>query len=146
MSLASAQQHWALLAASVIGLAVLLMVFAHLVLGSRGARLNACLNDLRRREKAAAAADRAVVRATKKLEQLRRRSDSVRPKSIDETREDLADAESLLKIANDQVLVARNQVRKIIVEEFPPKRQQALRKRLLPDEKRDTRPFSMEGG
>lgn len=140
------QQHWALVVASVIGLAVLLMYLAQLLVSSRRVRLNASLQALRRKEKVAARAAKGVATLRKKLERLRRRAESVRPNVIEELRGELADAEALMKIANDQVLVARNQVRKIIVEEFPPKRQEALRKRLLPLEKRDTRPFSMEGG
>ena len=54
----------------------------------------------------------------------------------------MQDAEALLKIASDQVLIAENHVRKIIVEEFPPKHHERLRRRYLPGEGDDGKPFS----
>ena len=50
--------------------------------------------------------------------------------------------EALLKIASDQVLIAENHVRKIIVVEFPPKHHERLRRRYLPGEGDDGKPFS----
>ncbi len=140
------QQYWAILAASVIGFAVVLVLAAQAVLGSAPMRLNARVGELRKCEKAAARASRALARASGKLERLQRRERSVKPRLIEEAVGELEDAKALQKIAHDQLLIARNQVRKIIVEEFPPKRHEAMRKRLLPDEKRESRPFSMEGG
>ena len=40
----------------------------------------------------------------------------------------------LLKVAADQVQIAENHVRRIIVEEFPPKRHDRMRSLYLPDE------------
>jgi hypothetical protein len=40
------------------------------------------------------------------------------------------------------VLIAENHVRKIIVEEFPPRLHERLRERYLPGEGADSRPFS----
>jgi hypothetical protein len=57
-------------------------------------------------------------------------------------REAVQDAEALLKIADDQVLIAENHVRKIIVEEFPPQRHDRMRSKYLPGDRRDARPFS----
>ena len=50
--------------------------------------------------------------------------------------------DQLLKIAADQVLIAENHVRKIIVEEFPPNRHERMRGRFLPGEREDGKPFS----
>ena len=138
------QQHWALAAASLIGLAVLLVLGRALVLGTRGAQLNARVRELRESEKAVVKTGRAVAKATRKLERLRHKADSVRPRVIDEEQGNLEDAKALHKIAHDRVLVAENHVRKVIVEEYPPKRHDALRNRLLPRQAADTRPFTME--
>jgi hypothetical protein len=140
------QQHWALVGASVIGLAVVLMLAMRAVLGSSRAQLNARVVELREREREGRKAARAVGKAAKKLERLQRKADSVKPRLIEEAAGELEDARMLQKIADDQVLIAKNQVRQIIVEEFPPKRHEDLRKRLLPNEKSETRPFTMEGG
>ena len=51
--------------------------------------------------------------------------------------------EILVHSGSGQVLVARNLVRQIIVEEYPPKRQEALRRRLLPETSRGDKPFTM---
>jgi len=144
MSMDDLQQHWALLVASVIGLAVLLILVFRALLGTARARLNARVGQLRESERKAGRAGRAVIRASKKLERLRRKAQSVKPRLIDEAAGQLADAEALKKIADDQVLIAKAQVRKIILEEYPPKRQERLRQRLLPDDKPDPKPFTIE--
>jgi hypothetical protein len=55
----------------------------------------------------------------------------------------LQDARALAKIANDQVLVARNLLRKHILEEYPPKRHAVLRARYLGAEEIEKKPFIM---
>ena len=47
------------------------------------------------------------------------------------------------KIANDQVLIARNQVRKIILEEYPPKRHAAMRLKYLKVDEADNMAITM---
>ena len=64
------------------------------------------------------------------------------PMLVQEARDALQDARALQKIADDRLLVAENQVRRIIVEEFPPIKQLRLRRRYLPADVRDPRPFS----
>ena len=81
-------------------------------------------------------------RAKARLEGLAGRSESVKPVRLQEARDALQDAEALLKIARDHVLIAENHVRKIIVEEFPPKHHERLRRRCLPGEDDDSKPFS----
>jgi len=139
------QQHWAIVAASVIALAVALTAALQAVMGSRRVRLNARLADLQKREKEAAKAGRAVERMSRKLERLQRRAHSVKPLRIQETAGELEDARALQKIADDQVLIARNQLRRIIVEEFPPKRHEGLRRRYLREDHSDPKPFTMGG-
>jgi hypothetical protein len=66
----------------------------------------------------------------------------VKPSRLQAAREAVLDAEALLKIAHDQVLIAENRVRKIIVEEFPPKHHGRMRSRYLPGEREDGKPFT----
>ena len=142
MTLANLQQHWALVGASVLGTAVLLFVLWRAWLDSpRGRlavarrRLHAALGTARKRQK-------AVKSLATTLDRLEAKSESVKPVRLQEAAEAVQDAEALLKVATDQVLIAENHVRKIIVEEFPPKRHERLRNRYLPGERADGRPFS----
>ena len=66
----------------------------------------------------------------------------MKPIRLQEATEAVQDAETLLKIADDQVLIAGNHVRKLIVEEFPPKRHDRMRSKYLPGEQKDDKPFS----
>ncbi len=56
----------------------------------------------------------------------------------------LEDARALQKIAADRVLIARNQVREIIVHEYPPKRHTAMRSKYLSQDEADPKPITME--
>lgn len=133
MDFENAQQYWALLAAAAIAAGVLIFVGFRLLQNSSRGRLAAEVGTLRKKEKAARKASRAATRARSKLDKLGGRSESVKPRIVEEARGRLADAEALLKIADDQVLVTRNRVRTIILEEYPPKRHEVMRRRLLPD-------------
>ena len=136
------RQFWALLAASVIGTAVALFVVYRLWTESARGRLHLRARELRRRERSARRADRAAGRAARTLERLRARAASVRPRRIEEAAGRLADAEALREIAADRVLIARNLLRQVIVEDYPPRRHEALRNRYLPGLQRDDKPFS----
>ncbi len=133
MDFEHAQQYWALLIAGGIAAAVLVFVGFRLLQDSSRGRLAAEVGELRKREKAARKATRAVNKAQARLAKLRSKAETVKPRHVDEARGRLEDAEALKKIADDQVLVARNKVRTIIVEEYPPKRHEVLRRRLLPE-------------
>ena len=50
----------------------------------------------------------------------------------------------MILTSDDKVLIAQNHVRKIILEEFPPKRHESLRAKILPDAALDKRPFTIE--
>ena len=63
-------------------------------------------------------------------------------RAVQEATEAMQDAEALLKSADDQVLIAGNHVRKLIVEEFPPKQHERMRNKYLPGEHKDDKPFS----
>ncbi len=142
MTLAELQQHWALFGAAAVGAAVLLFAAWRAWLDSSRGRLRAARRRLLQKRREAAKCRRARERVKAKLEGLVGRSESVKPVRLQEARDALQDAEALLKIARDQVLIAENHVRKIIVEEFPPKHHERLRRRCLPGESEDGKPFS----
>ena len=124
-------QNWALVIASILGTAVLLFVLLRAFQDSARGRLQANVRQLRNRERDALAVARAVDKAAAKLERLRARADAVKPRLADEAREALEETRELQKIIDGQVLVARNNVRTLILEEYPPKRHEAMRKKYL---------------
>lgn len=142
MTLEYLQQYWALVGASVVGTAVLLFVLWRAWQDSPRGRLAVARRSLHKaRREARKRAWKAQSLATR-LGELEAMSESVRPIRLQEAAEAVQDAEALLKIAADQVLIAENHVRKIIVEQFPPKRHERMRSRYLPDERADGRPFT----
>lgn len=144
MSLETIQHHWALLCAGAIAFAALLFIVLRLLHDSARARLGRSAGELRRKEKAARKAGKRVARLRTRLGRLRARGESVVPRRLEEAQGRLEDCVALQKIADDQVLIARNQVREIIVEDFPPKRHEALRRRLLPQDSQSNAPFTMD--
>ena len=122
------------------GLAGLLLAAVAVIAAVRLWRLSArgCLaaanRVLRQRRRQAALAGAAVARAQARVGRLEQKSDSVKPRLLEEARGTLADARALAKIADDQVLIARNRLRHVILEEFPPDRHEALRRRYLGDD------------
>lgn len=137
-------KNWALVAASVLGTAVLLFVIFRVFQDSARGRLQATVRQLRDREQQARAARRAVDKAVAALDRLRHKADSVKPRLLQEASERLEDARSLSRIADDQVLIVRNHVRKIILEEYPPSRHETMRLRYLQHDEADQKPFTME--
>jgi hypothetical protein len=131
MSVEFLTKNWALVAASVLGTGILLFVLVRAFQDSSRGRLNAAVSMLKKREKEARAARRAVDKATARLDRLRAKAASVKPRLAQEASESLEDARALLKIGDDQVLVARNHVRKVIVEDYPPKRHEKMRSKYL---------------
>jgi len=142
MTLEFLQMHWALAAASVVGLAVVFFVGWRAWLDSSQGRLQAAHRRLHARRQEAARQHRTVQRATAKLGRLQKNAGSVKPLRLQEAAEAVQDAQALLKIASDQVLIAQNHVRKIIVEEFPPKRHERMRRKYLPEEPENDKPFT----
>ncbi|NCF24432.1 MAG: hypothetical protein GWP60_07820 [Gammaproteobacteria bacterium] len=136
------EQHWALVMASIIAGAVLLFAGWRAWQDSARGRLRLARRELRARYRAAQRQRKAVQRLSALLEELETKAGSVKPRRLRETAEAVQDAEALLKIAGDQVLIAENHVRKIIVEEFPPNRHERMRSRYLPGETQDGKPFT----
>ncbi len=136
------QQHWALFIAGIIGTAVLLFAGWRAWLDCPRGRLYVARKRLRAKIREARNIWRAGGRATVRLDRLVSKSDSVRPSRLEEATDAVRDAQALLKIANDQVLIAENHVRKIIVEEFPPRDHERMRSRYLPGDRQESKPFT----
>ena len=135
MTIDTLQQNWALLIASVLGLGIVLFVLFRASQDSRRGRLGSALTYLRDRERAAQKAAKALDKASSRIERLRARSESVPPKLADAARDALTEAQELQKLIDDQLLIARNNVRLLIVEEYPPKRHDAMRSKYLGESK-----------
>lgn len=135
-------QNWALFAAAVLGTVVTLFVLFRVFQESRRGRLQACARELRRSRARLRKASHTSARTATRLERLQARSDSVPPRRLQEATDARDDALALEKIASDQLLIAKNQLRKLIVEEFPPRRQAVLRSRYLADDEPDNKPFT----
>ena len=125
------QQNWALISASVIGVAVLLFVIQRVYRDSSRGRLQSAVAVLKQRRHDVGRQQKKLDKAERHLEQLQARAESVKPRIVSEAGEAVTDGKSLLRIMSDQVLVAETKVRTIIVEEFPPLRHDALRQRYL---------------
>ena len=135
-------RHWSLAAASVLFTAIALFVLVRIYADSARGQLGARVRSLRARYQEVDQAENAVSRAERRLAALGNKADTVKPRHLEEARESLGDAQALLKIAVDQVLIAENHVRKVIVEEFPPNDQEALRNKYLRATDEQGKPFS----
>lgn len=124
-------QNWALAAASVLGLAILLFVLFRLYEASPRGRLSAQVAVLRTHQVAVKQAETRLAKSTKHLSALRGKADEIKPRLVTEAEEAVQDSQSLQQIAADQVLRAKKRVRDVILEDFPPKRQDGLRNKYL---------------
>jgi len=131
MTIDTLTQYWALVIASVLGAAVMIFLVFRVFHDSTRGRLQAAVKHLRERQKAAQAASRVVDRAVAKLDRLQSRSESVSPSQVQGARDALEEARGFQKLVDDQVLVVRNNVRTVILEEYPPKRHAAMRHKYL---------------
>jgi hypothetical protein len=142
MSAEQLQTHWAFIAASATGLVLLIIAARHFIRTSARGQLRRKRRTLDlerdRLRKAIAVMDKAERQTTR----LMRHVDRVKPRIVQESNEALADAKALAKIAGDRVLVAENQLRRVILEEFPPTQHERLRRRYLPEASRDKKPFT----
>ncbi len=142
MTLQFLQHNWAVLAASVLGLGIGLFVAYRALDDSARGRLMHLVRLYDEMVVAASRAQRVAAKAEAKLRKLRAKLESAKPRHVQEMSEELEDAHALLKIAEDQVLIAANHVRKLILEEFPPTRHEQLRSKYLPDSAPDSKPFT----
>ena len=140
------REFWAPTLASVIIVAVLLFVLHRAWLGSRRGRLGRLVAELRDTRREAARAASEADSAARRLGKLEKRTASVAPQKLDEARERLGDAERLCQIRSDQLKVSENRLRRLILEEYPPKRHETLLRRFKVPVHADTRPFTFDGG
>lgn len=131
MTLSFAIRHWALLLACVLGAGIAVFVLYRLYADSSRGRLHQRVRELSAQKLAARRAERAFARARKRFANLKSRVSTVKPKSLHAAEEALQDASMQKKVADDLVLIAQRKLRDLIIEEFPPNRQDSLRNRYL---------------
>ncbi len=131
MTMQLVTHNWALVVASIMGLAIFLFVLYRLYEASPRGRLSAHVAVLRQHRNEVTQAATREARASEQLSVLRSKADAIKPRLLSEAEEAIQDARSLQKIAGDQVLRAQKLVRDVILEEFPPKRHDGLRSKYL---------------
>ena len=124
-------QNWALVIASVFSLAIFLFVMVRWYEDSGQGRLGQCVRELKAVRKEALHAKKRLCKAEERLAELRRKADSLKPRLLTEAEEAVQDASSLVNITGDQVMRAEKILRDLILEDFPPNRQDVLRNRYL---------------
>ncbi len=134
--------NWALAVAGGIGAVLALVIMGHLIMRTGWGQLRQNLHILAKARKNKAKAMKAVDKAENIARQLNENAEQTKPRLLQEAKDALQDARALAKIANDKLMVAENQVRLIILDEYAPVRQEALRKKYLPDPARDKKPLS----
>lgn len=134
MNLEFLTRHWALVLAGILAVVITLFVLFRVWSDSAGGQLRAMHNALLRRRQELSRQQKVADKAEKKLVKLRARTDSVKPRHLQEAAEALEDAAALAKIANDQVMIAETRLRELILEEFPQNQHIALRARYFGDE------------
>lgn len=135
-------QNWGLAVAGVLVLIVAVIVVTTVVRRSAGGQLRRSIAELETRNRARVQAHKAAENVEKKLARLKARADKIKPRVIEELKGLLSDKRALTKIADDQLMIAQNHVRRVIHDEFPPAKHDELRTRYLPDDIKDKRPFS----
>lgn len=135
-------QNWGLVVAGTLVLIVATIVITVLLRRSAGGQLRSALATLDSCKREQDAAHSVAKKTETKLVALQTRKDRVKPRVIEELRGLLSDKQALAKIADDQVLIAKNHVRRVIHDEFPPNQHDKMRARYLPDDVKDKRPFS----
>jgi len=136
------KSNWALAVAAVLGIIIALVTLVQLFRRSAAGQLRKTVATLAKAQQDAAKILKSLAKAERIAKRLHDNADRAKPRHLQEAKEALGDARALAKIANDKVLVAENHVRRVIHEEYPPRRQEALRRQHLPSQERDKRPFS----
>lgn len=136
--------YWALWAAAGCAAIVVYAVVARLIDQSGSGQLRQALKEHRAAINELRKARRQVRRAERRVATLGKKAERTKPRVLTEAKESLQDARSLLKICDDRSQVTANHVRRVIFEEFPPVRHETLRRRYLPEDVADNRPFSFD--
>jgi len=134
--------NWALGLAAVVGGLAAITVFVAIIRRSARGQLKRVCAELKKMQKIHRQTAGVTEKSHRRVGKLGKKADKVKPRLLQEAKDALQDARALEKIANDKVLIAANHVHRVIHEEFPPSRQQALRDRYLPTGQQDKRPFS----
>ncbi len=124
-------KYWALIIASVLGLAILLFVAFRLLQDSRRGQLSIALNELREREQALQNTSKSISSLLKKYEKLSAKGYKVPPNKLLAAKDALAEARETEALLKDQVLVLRNNARTIILQDYPPNRHEAMCRKYL---------------
>jgi hypothetical protein len=123
------QSNWALLLAAILVLPACIVVVRTVLSRSARGKLHSAINELRRASREFHKAERRLALLKRREDSLRQRAAKVIPRELQESVEQRGDADALLKIAGDRLLIARNHVRRIILEEYAPHRQERLRRK-----------------
>ncbi len=124
-------RNWALVVAGILGSGILLFVLVRLYREADRGQLGNRVRALQGRYKEVARAQKGLDKVSERLDELRKSASTVKPRRVEEAGEALEDASMLLNNANDQVLIAEKDVRQLILDEYPPNRQEALRRKYL---------------
>jgi hypothetical protein len=135
-------QNWALVAAIAAGGLAAFVALAAGVRHSAYGQLRRVRGNLKRAMRAHRTASNRTRKCEKRLRRLGANVASTKPRTVTEAKEAHEDALALEKIARDKVMIAMNHVRRVITEEFPPVAQERLRRKCLPADPEDKRPFS----
>lgn len=138
------KSNWALAVAAILGFIIVMIAVAQLIRRSSWGQLRQTLKTLAKARRDEAIALKSAEKAERVARRLHEYADRAKPRHLQEAKDALQDARALTKIANDKILVAENHVRRVIHEEYPPVRQEALRQKYLPDPARNKKPFSFE--
>ena len=123
--------NWALAVSSVFAFAIFLFVLYRVYLDSGRGRLADRLHDLKEARAEATAAATRLEKAQRRLGGLQGKAGSVKPRILFAAEEAVKDADLLVTITGDKVLRAEKKLRDVILEEFPPNRQDVLRNKYL---------------
>ena len=119
-----------------IGLSIFLVIAVGVVLPNtlptpRG-RLNRQRRELKHRIYEHQKAEKTANKAARDHAKLHSRAQDIQPKLLREAEAHAKDMQTMLGHAGDQVLVAENHVRRILLDEFPPAIHQQLLKKYFP--------------
>ncbi len=142
MNLESLQSNWAIWLALLAVLVAVVALAPKLLRKTSSAKLKRVVADMQQARKDLRKTVRGTLKAEKKLEKLTKHAERVKPRVLQEAKEAVEDAQALRKILNDKVLVTENHVRRVIHDEFPPTAHDRLRRKYLPKDIEDNRPFS----
>jgi len=138
------KSNWALIVAAIIGSIIIVIIVLQLIKRSAGGQLRQTLKTLAKAQLDEEKARKSVEKAERITRRLHENADRAKPRHLQEAKEALEDARALAKIANDKILIAENHVRRVILEEFPPIKHEAMREKYLPNAARDQKPFTFE--